>query len=286
MSLKTMPLLRVLSKDKLIQSPILNRMGVQVARTLAARGIYHMRPAHIDPSIKDKVAEVKRDGMTIFEDFLPPDHFEDVKRECLALIDSQEQHVTTLRHGPNRVQYARTNEFDRSRWPRTREFLGDSRLRGVLEAMEKLPYDPDSGQRSVERLIIGDSANEHDPETEMHSDVFYMSHKAWLYLEDVNLEDCPLVYVKGSHRITGAQLRHIYRHSLIQDKPSRRISADEMKKQKLEETVLTCKKNTLVVANICGYHRRYGGQPGRQRLAIQVSLRSQPFIWWGTNKRD
>jgi hypothetical protein len=46
----------------------------------------------------------------------------------------------------------------------------------------------------------------------------------------------------------------------------------------LPETIVTCPRNTLVVANVCGYHRRLQGQAGRQRQALALSLRGHPFL--------
>ncbi len=111
----------------------------------------------------------------------------------------------------------------------------------------------------------------------MHSDIFFNTHKAWLYLRDVDTEIGPLVFVKGSHRLSLGQLGYLYQESVSRAKGSRRITPDELERLGLEETVLVCKANTLVIANTCGYHRRLRGEPGRERLALHWSVRLNPF---------
>jgi len=86
--------------------------------------------------------------------------------------------------------------------------------------------------------------------------------------------------VKRSHRLTRARLAFVDRDSWKRDPAadqSRRISADEQRRHDLQETIVTCPKNTLVVVNTCGYHRRLPGQPGQERRALHLSLRANPF---------
>jgi hypothetical protein len=59
---------------------------------------------------------------------------------------------------------------------------------------------------------------------------------------------------------------------------SRRVTPEELESRGLEETVFTVKANTLVVANVCGYHRRLKGVPGRRRLGVHFSHRRNPFL--------
>jgi hypothetical protein len=99
-----------------------------------------------------------------------------------------------------------------------------------------------------------------------------------VFIKDVVPDDGPFVYVKGSHTITIPRLKWVYKDSLVENsKPSRRISEEEMKQSDLLETVVSCPKNTLVVANTHGFHRRYVGVPMRDRLTISFSVRVTPF---------
>lgn len=281
MTLKNAAPLRFFTKDKLLESKLLNRMGVQVMRTLAARGLYNVRPGHGDPTMRDKIADLRRDGMVLFHDFLEPEHFEQVKSECQELLENHKDSLTHLQYGSTSIDLAEFKKIDASEWSATERFLNDPRLVGLLQAGEKTQLNLDRAHRAVEHAVQK-ATEEKDIESDLHSDIFYHTHKAWLYLNDVEMKDAPLSFVKGSHRLTFGRCREIYRHSCQPLTPSRRISQEELKASGNEEIPLLVPKNTLAVANVCAYHRRLPGQPGGDRLAVIVSVRSQPFIWWKT----
>jgi hypothetical protein len=270
---------QIVGTNKVVDSKLLNLLGVQVQRTLAARLIYNLRRVSVDKAIKNKVDELKREGIVLWTDFLPPDHFEGIRREYLPLLDENADKLTVYRHGPNTYEMAHIRDFDASVLPYTYKFLADSRLHAILEAAEKRPLGYLAGHRVLERLIQG-PAGEEDPETELHSDTYFTNHKAWLYLSDVERENGPFVYVKRSHRLTPTQLYYVYKESCTRNHGSRRIARDELERLGLKETIVTCPKNTLVIANVFGFHRRVRGRPGCRRYAIHVSHRVNPFIWW------
>src|SRR5260370_14830925 len=45
-----------------------------------------------------------------------------------------------------------------------------------------------------------------DPQTDLHTDTFHPTVKAWLFLTDVEPDAMPFVYVPGSHRLTPERL--------------------------------------------------------------------------------
>ena len=130
----------------------------------------------------------------------------------------------------------------------------------------------------------------HDPQSSHHSDTFYNCHKAWFYVAPVEMKDGPLTFNKGSHKLTPKRLRQIYEDSRTRaehDDPSRRVTPEEMAEIG-HPIVLTCAANTLVVANVCGYHSRLQGELGAERWAVQIGLRTDPFriLPWSKIVRD
>ncbi len=159
------------------------------------------------------------------------------------------------------------------------EFFENARLSAILEAAERRPGCFGRAYQAIERLEQGCS-EEHDRETDLHSDIFFTMHKAWLYLSEVTVDSPPLVYVKGSHRLSPTALAAIYRESCTSNVGSRRVDAQELDRLNMKETTLTCPANTLVIANTCGYHRRLRGKPGERRFALHVAVRdANPFRW-------
>lgn len=132
----------------------------------------------------------------------------------------------------------------------------------------------------IQYLVQGDENGTEDPETQLHSDTFFNTHKAWLYLDDVGIENGPFVFVPKTHNIyiEGRLKREKEYSENINLKGSRRVSNDELLSLGLHEEVFNCKKNTLLMANTLGYHRRLRGVSGNDRLTIAFSARSNPFL--------
>jgi hypothetical protein len=84
--------------------------------------------------------------------------------------------------------------------------------------------------------------------------------------------------VPGSQRLDAVRLRNEYSGSTSEaDDQSRRITEDEVRQRGLERRIVTCPKNTLLMANTFGYHHRSAGQPGASRRALHMSFRFNPF---------
>jgi len=280
MNIKDIALVQAFTGAKLVKNNSLNRMGIQVARTYLARGIYNLRPATISPNLRSYLLQLRQDGMVVIENFFPEEEFASLKEECFDMLANNENRLNTRMHGPTEYSIAVIKDFVDEKQEFINKFYADPRLHALLQAAEKTRFEIDRAHRAVERVRQGSLSTIGDPETELHSDIFYHTHKAWLYLTDVTPKDAPLVYVKGSHRLSIAQARHIYKHSCKPDMPSRRITPDELDECGWKEQALECKQNTLVVANVCGYHRRSVGQPGGERVSLHCSIRSQPFALW------
>jgi hypothetical protein len=157
--------------------------------------------------------------------------------------------------------------------------LADRRLRELLEGAERRPLGNLSKFAKIEHLMQGKVENVADPQSSHHSDTFFNCHKAWFYVVPVLMRNGPLTFSKGSHKLTARRLAYIYKDSCTRSKdddPSRRVTTAELGEIG-EPMVLTCPANTLVVANVCGYHSRLQGECGAERWAVQIGLRTDPF---------
>ena len=272
-------LTRFFSADKTVPSRAMNRLGAQVARTVMARMMHKMRAprVHVDASVREEVATLERDGLLIIPNFLPTETVDDL-RECAEVIWGREQeNVKVFRHGPNTLNViAEQNVALR---PELDAFYGDPRLPAIFEAVERRPNTFNRrAYRALERLVQAGPLDVEDPETLLHSDIFFTTHKGWLYLTDVTPECAPFVFVKRSHLLSPKMLSYIYGESCRQNNGSRRITPQELDDLGLEEAVMACPRGTFVVANTFGFHRRVRGVPGNERLGLHVSLRTNPFF--------
>lgn len=274
------PLTRIFTATKTVDNRLLNRLGVQSLRSIAARSIHQLLPSTTDAAVQEIAAELNREGMVMLPNFLPADLFEKVREECLHLIYHNPDRLEVVCAGPNTMEIAKLSNFQPDEVPYAHQFFSDPTLNALMRAAEKRPQCDQYAVRTIERLQQGPLGADEDPETVLHSDCFFNTHKVWLYLSNVRLESGPLVFVKRSHRLTLRQIYFLYQESCQVNRGSRRITQDEIQRAGLEETIVTAPKNTLVMANTLGYHRRLRGQPGQERYALHVQLRTNPFTWW------
>jgi hypothetical protein len=126
----------------------------------------------------------------------------------------------------------------------------------------------------------------------LHTDVHYPSPKAWLYLNGIDEQNGALVYAKGSHKLTPARLGYEYDVSvriakgkrdgtLYKAEPvcaTRFPTERQWQAMGLVETVAAGKANTIVVADVMGFHRRGEfDDTGRRREQILFRFGDRPM---------
>jgi hypothetical protein len=190
--------------------------------------------------------------------------------------------IERFTHGPTTLDVIELRKAPLAKLPSIRAFYGDQRLRAIFTAVEQRSLGALEEYGKREHVLHGEPRAGMDPQSELHSDIFFNTHKAWLYLHDVRLEHGPLAYVTRSHRLTPARLGFVYRDSWTRhaaEELSRRITPEELDALHATETVVTCAANTLVIANTSGYHRRLPGRPGATRDSLHLSVRTDPFAF-------
>ena len=119
------PLVRSITHDKLVNSSLLNRLGMQVFRTIAAKALYKVRPAKVDTSVRQQVTELQREGMIVIPNFLPEEVFEGVQNECISALDKETIPNEIHDHGATKVKIARLNKVADEQFPNTLRFYAD-----------------------------------------------------------------------------------------------------------------------------------------------------------------
>lgn len=262
---------RVFTGDKTIDGRALNLAGVQPFRAVLARFLYNLRRGSRDPMI----SELSRSGIIVCEDFLPPATFTAVTRQA---EDYMSENVPTWlhQHGTTEVRHFSLATVDSEQFPDLAEWRGHQQVMGLAAAAERRRCRIDDGGGLVEHLSVG-YYSEPDPQTQLHLDTFFNTHKIWLYLDDVNVENAAFVYVPGSHLLDRMRLRQDYIESTSTNEASRRVSDDEVRNRGLERRIVTCHRNTLLIANTCGYHCRTAGEAGATRRSLHMQFRFNPF---------
>ena len=148
------------------------------------------------------------------------------------------------------------------------------------KGVERKPID--IGDVWFDTVVNGDPRKGEDSQKQLHSDIFFTTHKVWFFLEPVKLEDGPLCFAPGTNRVTWKRLVFEYSKSIKYDQLSDysfRVEPADKAYFGFEEKSLTCPANTLVIANTCGFHRRGDAVAGHTRKQIHFCIRSQPFAF-------
>lgn len=267
--------------DKTVDNPTLNRAGAQPFRTVLARLLYKLRSGSRDPLM----AELTGTGLLVIEDFLAPAAFEALEREADDLMVATEP-TWLVSSGTTKLTRHSLAHVDPERFPNLAQWRLDARIATLASGAERRKYPRRwDGGALAERLTVGDYSQP-DGETELHIDTFFDTHKIWLYLDDVDPSNAPFVYVPGSHLLDRVRLRYEYLESTTSNRRSRRVGEDEVRQRGLERRTISCRRNTLLVANTFGYHCRSVGEAGAFRRSLHREYRQNPFeLRWARRPR-
>jgi hypothetical protein len=297
--------LRSRLRKKLDQSPsyytqgvVLNRMGLQVARCVAAYAWWRLRPRRVTPGLQQHVATLDRDGLLILPDFFPQADFLALKEEFERTRSEPDVFpYHTEPDGPTHYNLLHETLALRppiAKLPTFRRLLQEnSFLLDLVAAAVRRPI-PQYPMLVLEVIRKRDHVQEaFDIQNVLHADRHFPNIKMAYYLNDHSPENGAFVYAKGSHALTTARLRHEYRMSVdiarcggqVPDAIRRSaVSAErlqhgrvclteaDIRAMNLRPESVCAPANTLVVSNMAGFHRRGDLSPGQVRLEARLSF--------------
>lgn len=298
--LRRHPVLRIFSSTKAFTDPwignaTLNRFGLHPARIALADAATSLRRLLGGARGEATLRALRREGVSVAPDFLPREHFEAVRaevRECVARAERWRsvQDVGDRGFGPKRPF---DGGFDRWDGDTLNRFLFiAASMPGTRAAARRLAQlggfalgvRPSPDKVVIYQTVHGGDASNRDIQKELHRDTFHATVKLWYFLEAVEPEHGPVVYVRGSHRMDAKRYRWEYDLALRECATQRvgssfRVDEEQLRALDLPTpTPLPVRENTLIVADTRGFHRRGDGRPGARRLALYESVRPNPFV--------
>jgi hypothetical protein len=271
------PVARVGSKDKIVDSKVLNLAGAQVLRMVAAHTLHRFARSSAPPAdLAAACQELQTRGYLRIDNFFPPEVFAQLRSAAHDALEDDQSCRNVYDQGATECEHIYINKLPPAAAQRLEAWVNDVRTRTIAGWAMGRPLGPDDCSWVIEQVTHGVRTGR-DYEADLHMDVFYPSFKAWLYLEPVPMEHGPFVYVPSSQALTLERIRWEYRNSIGDRHGSRRVTPEEMSTRGLAEQVFDVPANTLVMANTCGYHRRTPGLPGKRRRALLVNFRAHPF---------
>lgn len=243
----------------------------------------------------------QRDGIILLPNFLPADHFERLKAEALKQFQAAAVRApigNNIGHNGFGQKNFFEGGFDRQDGGTINRFLKIS----AKETPECFQFAQHIGLTALYRkaagsrrhpekfwlyqIVHGDEHFAPDIQKALHRDTFHSAIKMWFFLEDVQPEHGPFEYIPGSHRMTARRKQWEYIKSLRSSSGKRtqyqggafRASEADLRFMGLgQPKAYPVNANTLVLADIRGFHRRGQAKANNQRLSIYANIRPHPF---------
>ncbi|WP_114228263.1 MULTISPECIES: phytanoyl-CoA dioxygenase family protein [Sphingomonas] len=266
----------------LLGSRRLNARGLHAVRVRLAHALTAQRRRRLAAAVPPHWREAfDRDGYVVVPDLLSPAELEAVRRtlseERLPMRAHLQGDTITARVVLDRPAMARLPALER--------LLKRRDLRALFAYVAGTRAPP----AHFLQTILGGAApgDLPDPQVHLHADAFYSSMKAWLFLADVADNGRPLTYVAGSHRLTPARLAWERGRSLtvlehgdrLSQRGSFRVEQEELPGLGLPTpTRFAVPANTLIVADMFGFHARGDAAKPTTRVELWSYSRRAPFL--------
>lgn len=295
-------LLKVFTSNKsfalpIIGSPFLNKLGLHTLRMRLANGFLTLRRFQVAGfSRPNEFKHFSRDGILVMEDFLPKDDFRALVKEVKNTMLEVDDQAPIQNYGD--VGFGQKHTFDwgfdrydgdtlnrfysiKPEHRATHAFINNKRLRKLTSLFAGTYHD--SSKYLIYKLFHGKEDTNADIQKAIHRDTFHSAIKLWFFLEDVEEKHGPFHYAPGTHRLTNGRLHWEKNRSIQASHENKggafRIGAEEL--TALGDGQLTSypvKANTLVVADIRGFHCRGAAIEHQSRLSIYANIRPAPFL--------
>lgn len=270
-------------KHSLIGSAVLNTLGLHQFRVKKAAELAQKRRARLAKFLTpEDVDQFQNNGFILKENFLPSDEFEQLKKELLTSpLETRE----TLQ-GDTVTRRMALDEKALAQLPKTKKLLSSALWQSRLNYVGSFKSQP---MYYVQVILSHVRKSRPDPQTNLHSDTFHPSVKAWLFLTDVAEDEGPFVYAPGSHVVHEKRLAWEHAKALamvgeqnvLTRRGSFRIQENELAALGYAKPqAFAVKANTLVVADTYGFHARGKSVRPSTRIELWAYARRNPFLPW------
>jgi len=273
--------------NPLIGSRRLNARGLHVARVRLAARMAAWRRRRLAKGVPAEWRDAfERDGFVKVEGVLPPAEFAAMRAALLAY----QAPAREMRQGDAITRRMAVDPAMLAAVPGLAALLARADIVALFHYVASFRTTPlHYVQTIVSRRPEHEGGNEPDPQEALHADSFHSSMKAWLFLNDVEPDDGPFTFVRGSHRFTPERLAWERRRSLADPRGIDRLSArgsprlgdgDLAAMQLPHPEGLAVPAGTLIVADTVGFHARGASARPGERVELWSYSRRNPFLPW------
>ena len=266
--------------NPIIGNKFLNIMGLHVLRLIISHSIMNFRMMCLSRRIPKHLREqYYQKGYMLIEDIESEDNYNEIHKETKEIRSEIRECI----QGNTLTQRIHLDKYNLSQTPAINNLIKRKDIVNLFKFAAGKNHLPLSHIQVIKSNYI---KGESDPQKNLHSDTFHPTMKYWYFLENVGPNMAPFTYVKGSNKLTIKRLKWEYQKSISMDKEktsysqsgSFRIEEEELKYLGLPLPEEICVlKNTLVIVNTFGFHRRGDTDKKSIRSEIWGMSRTNPF---------
>ncbi len=277
----------IVSKNHIIPSPLGNKLGIPVLRTVLADLIIKLRRFKNCRPKNDYEKKLIKDGIVVIPNFLPEEEFQKLKKEFDTLTLGSTKDSVITKNGSSEINTYPINKEEYENFPAIKTFANNKQLIRLIAVAEGKHVFKEIDSLRLEKSIFGDPKKDTDANIEFHADVHFHSHKVLFYMDNVSENEGPFNYCLESHRnnfsrlwfeLKRGQLKDAYKSGWrIQNHLDKKFFKNFFQKLMDKNYKVTNKPNTLIIANVHGFHKRGEAVNGTQRSIIRVPYRYNPL---------
>ncbi len=256
--------------------PLANRLGLQAARALKEQVAWNLRSADVPEAVRPHLEVLERDGFVVIENFLPESAMAEIDEELAHIEELPEDRFRNVAFGKNYeskmfLVTKRTEYGAFARHLRDNAFIYDL---ATSLARRRRTFKPHINLQWVYKPDPTAPYTDFEYNSYLHVDRHFPFMKAFFYLRDVGPDCAPYTFVRGSHKFNWDRLWFEYQLGVRQsavhangelntedqknrDRVMEQLARELRERLALEEVPIVGKKNTLIISNNQGLHRRW-----------------------------
>ena len=267
--------------NPIIGSKLLNRCGLHVIRLLLSHIIMRIRMLVLSTGISaEDRRQYFKEGYLVKENYLSESEFSCLENESRSF----EGEIREARQGDTLTHRAALSPDVLSRYPTMQSVLFSKSFRRYARFTSGHLRDP---LYYLEEIKNQYCEGGNDPQKMFHHDTFHPSMKSWLFIDDVIENSGAFTFVPRSHKLDWKRIKWEYRMSCNAQDAKNQMHARGSTRYSDEDLVelglpsphaFTVKKNTLILVNVFGIHKRGDSVGKSTRLALWGDSRTNPFL--------
>ena len=257
----------------------MNRRGLHISRILFSHHAFRLN------SQSGMASTYTENGIFTIENFVADPNV------VAGIINESSFIAPSVHKLPGNIIFDNIQKLKHSAWLLYKSGLKERILETINKSEDAEALDLYYRNTFIQTVINEPGNNDH--QKLIHSDIFFPAIKFWYFPQQVTISDGPLNYVPGSTKITRQLLNFYYQqmldicssHDFIAEwrgkdhvEGSFRVSETELDEMGYHIEPVMVPANTLVIANVFGFHARGDALVKNVRTAIHGSIRcSVPF---------